>query len=126
MLVILMQNCTSKQIKQNLKKTLKLGIIQFETKNKRKDGVIIDVEVVLTEMEIDGKIYFASFGRDISESKRAEEQIINEKKLSDSIINSLPGIFYLYEKNGKFLRWNKNFETISKYNATEVADMQPL
>jgi PAS domain S-box-containing protein len=114
------------EIKQNLKKTIESGIIQFETKNKKKNGVIIDVEVILAEMEIDGQFYFASFGRDISESKRAEEQIINEKKLSDSIINSLPGIFYLYDKNGKFLRWNKNFEIISKYNSTEVAAMQPL
>ena len=50
-------------------------------------------EVVLTEMEIDGQFYFASFGRDISlESKRAEGQIINEKNLSDSVIN-LAGYF---------------------------------
>ena len=117
---------SANEIKQNLKKTIESGIIQFETKNKKKNGVIIDVEVILAEMEINGQFYFASFGRDISESKRAEEQIINEKKLSDSIINSLPGIFYLYDKNGKFLRWNKNFEIISKYNSTEVAAMQPL
>lgn len=114
------------EIKQNLKKTIDSGIIQFETKNKKKNEKIIDVEVMLTKMEINGQFYFASFGRDISESKRAEEQIINEKKLSDSIINSLPGIFYSYDKNGKFLRWNKNFEIVSKYNAEEIAGMHPL
>ena len=117
---------SANEIKQNFKKTIESGIIQFETKNKKKNGVVIDVEVVLTEMEIDGQFYFASFGRDISESKKAEEQIINEKKLSDSVINSLPGIFYLYDKNRKLLRWNKNFEIISKYNSTEVAAMHPL
>ena len=116
---------TPNEIKQNLKKTIDSGIIKFETKNKKKNGEIIWVAVVLTKMEINGQFYFASFGWDISESKRAEEQIINEKKLSDSIINSLPGIFYLYDKNRKFLRWNKNFEIISKYNATEIAAMQP-
>jgi PAS domain S-box-containing protein len=115
-----------KEIKQNLKNTIESGIIQFETKNKKKNGTVIDVEVVLTEMEIDGQFYFASFGRDISESKRAEEQIINEKELSDSIINSLPGIFYLFDSNGKFLRWNKNLEIVSKYNSAEVAAMHPL
>ncbi len=117
---------TPDEIKQNFKKTIDSGIIQFETKNKKKNGEIIWVEVVLTEMEINGQFYFASFGRDISESKRAEEQIINEKKLSDSIINSLPGIFYSYDKNGRFLRWNKNFETASKYSTEEIAAMHPL
>ena len=114
------------EIKQNLKKTFDSGIIKFETKNKKKNGEIISVAVVLTEMELNGQYYFASFGRDISESKRAEQQIINEKKLSDSIINSLPGIFYSYDRNGKFLRWNKNFETVSKYSTEEVASMHPL
>jgi PAS domain S-box-containing protein len=63
---------------------------------------------------------------DITELKRAEKQIIGEKKLSDSIINSLPGIFYLYDEKGKFLRWNKNFETVSHYSASEIASMHPL
>ena len=60
------------EIKQNLKKTIASGIIRFETKNKKRNGTVIDVEVVLTKMEINGQYYFASFGRDISESKRAE------------------------------------------------------
>ena len=45
----------------------------------------------------------------------AEKETEKEKELSLSIINSLPGIFYLCESNGKFLRWNKNFERISGY-----------
>ncbi|HEY0770117.1 MAG TPA: PAS domain-containing sensor histidine kinase, partial [Sphingobacteriaceae bacterium] len=49
----------------------------------------------------------------------------NEKILSDSIINSLPGVFYLYDRNGKFLRWNDNFEQVSGYNADEIRTMHP-
>jgi len=64
--------------------------------------------------------------RDITERKIAEEQIIKEKELSDSAINSLPGIFYLFDSNGKFLRWNKNFETVSGYTAEEINTMTPI
>ncbi len=53
-------------------------------------------------------------------------EIINEKNLSESILNSLPGIFYLYDKNGKFMRWNKNFELISGYAQEEIRHMHPL
>ena len=35
--------------------------------------------------------------RDITVQKEAESKIISEKELSESIINSLPGFFYLYE-----------------------------
>jgi PAS domain S-box-containing protein len=57
---------------------------------------------------------------------RAEQQIQSEKILSDSIINSMPGIFYLYNREGKFLRWNKNFETVSGYSDAEIRTMRPL
>lgn len=66
------------------------------------------------------------FFSDVSERRRAEEQILKEKGLSDSIINSLPGIFYLFDTNGKFLRWNKNFETISGFSADEIEKMTPI
>ncbi|HEX4851274.1 MAG TPA: PAS domain S-box protein, partial [Puia sp.] len=48
-----------------------------------------------------------------------------EETLSDSIINSLPGIFYLFDHEGKFLRWNKRFELVSGYSANEIARMHP-
>lgn len=50
----------------------------------------------------------------------------NDQHLSESIINSLPGVFYLYDESGRFLRWNKNFETVTGYSADEVAGMHPL
>lgn len=48
-----------------------------------------------------------------------------EKDLSDLIINSLPGIFYLFDSAGKFLRWNKRLETISGYTHQEISRMKP-
>ena len=63
---------------------------------------------------------------DITELKKIEHEILKEKHLSDSIINSLPGVFYLYNSNGKFLRWNKNLEQVSRYGADEIRRMHPL
>lgn len=63
---------------------------------------------------------------DITELKNAEEDITKEKNLSDSIINSLPGIFYLYNKEGHFLRWNRNFEKVTQYTPAEISSMHPL
>jgi PAS domain S-box-containing protein len=57
---------------------------------------------------------------------QAEQQVQAEKVFSDSLINSLPGVFYLYDRQGKFVRWNKNFETVSGYSTEEVSQMHPL
>ncbi len=64
--------------------------------------------------------------QDVTVQKRIQEQILLEKELSDSIINSLPGIFYLYNTEGKFFRWNNNFEKVSGYSGNEIENLHPL
>ncbi len=66
------------------------------------------------------------FLRDVSERKRAQQLIETEKQLSASIINSLPGVFYMYDEEGRFMRWNKNFETVTGYNEEEIRNIHPL
>ena len=51
-------------------------------------------------------------------------QIVREKELFESIINSLPGVFYIRESGGKILRWNKRFETLSGYSAEEIVQLK--
>jgi PAS domain S-box-containing protein len=41
------------------------------------------------------------------------------------MIESMPGIAYFYDFSGRFLRWNRNFETVSGYSAAEIAGMHP-
>lgn len=57
-----------------------------------------------------------------------EKLFINAKNFSNQLINSLPGIFYLYEKiDDKFYlkRWNDNFESNIGYSKQELFNMQP-
>ncbi len=59
------------------------------------------------------------------EKEVAEKNTEKEKELSDSIINSLPAIFYYCDADGKFLRCNKNFEFTSGYVWEEIINMSP-
>jgi len=89
------------------------------TRNK----TIIEVEANVKALP-DGRVL--AIARDITERKRAQQQILREKNLSDSIINSLPGVFFLQDNQGKYLRWNTEFETESGYKASEIASMNTL
>jgi PAS domain S-box-containing protein len=64
--------------------------------------------------------------QDITEREKIKQQIIREKELSDTLINALPGIFCLYTKDGKLLRWNRNFETVTGYSGKEISQLHPL
>jgi hypothetical protein len=58
--------------------------------------------------------------------QRAEKMIQSERDFSEASLNSLPGIFFLYDQAGKFLRWNRNFERVSGYATEEIARMRPF
>jgi PAS domain S-box-containing protein len=85
-----------------------------------------DNEVALLQ-EAAGEVSFAldNFARE-EERKRAEDAARSEKIFSDAMIDSMPGILYFYDENGRFLRWNKNFEIVSGYSAAEIERMSPL
>jgi PAS domain S-box-containing protein len=46
--------------------------------------------------------------------------------LSDEILNSLPGVFYIFNQEGRFLRWNRRFEEVTGCTSEEFAKHHPL
>jgi PAS domain S-box-containing protein/diguanylate cyclase (GGDEF)-like protein len=83
-------------------------------------------EIALLE-EAAGDVSFALDNLSREEQRRqAETKALNEKLFSDTMIESMPGIMYFFNEQGQFLRWNKNFETVSGYSTAEFARMHPL
>jgi PAS domain S-box-containing protein len=97
--------------------------ISIERRFKVRDGKELNLDIS-ANMLSDGRVLV--FARDISERLKVQNEIIKEKNYSDSIINSLPGIFYMHDIEGKILRWNKNFEAITGYGSEEIKTMYPL
>ncbi|HSM99397.1 MAG TPA: PAS domain S-box protein [Rudaea sp.] len=83
-------------------------------------------EIALLE-EAAGDISFGLDNLARDEAARAAEMATQrERHFSDAMIESMPGILYLYDGNGRFLRWNRQFERVSGYAADEIARMHPL
>jgi PAS domain S-box-containing protein len=99
-----------------------------ELKLKAKKGKMIDVLLNVSSVkDSEGKIlYSRSVWQDISEKKKLEQKALNELKFSDELINSLPGLFYQINDEGKFTKWNRNFEAVSEYNSEEMKSISPL
>ena len=58
--------------------------------------------------------------------RRAEATLRSEQQFSHSMIESMPGVVYLYDVAGRFLRWNQDLEKVTGYSAGEIARMHPL
>lgn len=100
------------------------GVAEVEAPFMSKDGSKTDYFFTGYLTKLDDIDYLVGVGIDITQRKKAEQETIAEKNLSESVINSLPGLFYLADFNGRFLRWNKNFEKVSGYTAEEIAEMR--
>ena len=72
---------------QHIDKVMRQGYDRFETKHRRKDGEIIDIEVSSQYCDFDENKFFFSFFRDITEKKQLEaeqerykEQVLTAQK----------------------------------------------
>jgi two-component system, cell cycle sensor histidine kinase and response regulator CckA len=75
---------------------------------------------------IAGKQYLVGVATDITELKKVEDVLIRERSFFDDIINSLPGIFYMYDDKGMLVRWNRKHEEVTGYSSEELLGMYVL
>ncbi|MBL0122114.1 MAG: EAL domain-containing protein [Betaproteobacteria bacterium] len=52
---------------------------------------------------------------EIASRKATEDRLRDEKDFSDATIQSLPGAFFMFDADGKMLRWNANFAAITGF-----------
>jgi len=58
-----------------------------------------------------------------TDTQRLYEALKREQLLNEAIIDSIPGYLYVYDENGKLIRWNKRHETMTGYSGEELSRM---
>ncbi len=61
-----------------------------------------------------------------AELSETRKKLLAEKKISDSIIASLPGFYFMIDEEGRYLRWNENLETMLGYSHDELMGRDSL
>ncbi len=71
-----------------------------------------------TPLDDDTYLHYAI---DVTERKEAEERLESERALSNTIIDSLPGLFYIFEETtARFIRRNANWAKITGFSEDEL------
>jgi len=89
---------------------------------RHKDGHLFWSEVQLCRGTIAGRDCILAIERDITERKQAEAELLREKEFTEKLLESLPGIFFLYDSTCHLKRWNKAHETVMGFTADELRD----
>lgn len=67
-----------------------------------------------------------SLRRQINEREQAEAALQHEKALTDAIIATMPGTFYVLEAHGHFVRWNQTLQELVGLTTAQLRTVDAL
>jgi PAS domain S-box-containing protein len=96
--------------------------VTFETRHKRKDGTFFPVEIRAGQFELGGRRYL-SLVRDISERKRAEDELRASEERFRILVDHASDAFFLYNEDGVVLDVNRQACESLGYRRDELIGM---
>jgi two-component system, cell cycle sensor histidine kinase and response regulator CckA len=114
---------TRDDVTRHIQSLMAQGEMRFETRHRRRDGTVYDVEVSIQYRSDEGG-RVVSFLRDITERKQAETRLAERNQFIESIIDNTPDILYIYdiiEKRNIYS--NDGIQKILGYTVEEIQKM---
>jgi len=97
------------------------GMAGTESKRLRKDGTPVDVSISGAPIKVDGKqIGIIAIYVDISEIKKAHEEINRQKQYFEALVNSASDAIVSLDLNNKVVSVNRCFEKMFGYSLEEI------
>lgn len=104
----------------HMRKVIELGSDRFESRHRRKDASVIELEVNANYLNIDGGYFFAFF-RDMTALRKNETDL----RVLSSVIEQSPAAVLITDAEGVIQYVNPMFETTTGYSSPELAGKKP-
>ncbi len=88
----------------------------FETVHRRRDGSLLDVEVSVRGVEIEGARYLYAASRDISERKRAEAALARETAHLQALLKTASDGIHILDEEGNLVEASDSFFAMLGYD----------
>ena len=82
-----------------------------------------DQFAAFASIALENATLFQQARTELRERSQAEEALKREQAFLRAVMDSVPGMLYLYDGDGKLIRWNKRHETMTGYSDAEIRGM---
>jgi two-component system, sensor histidine kinase and response regulator len=89
-----------------LKQLRDAGNLKIETNHRRKNGLVFPVDVSTSLIMIGERELIIGIDRDITERKQAEERLVVERNLLNTVIDNLPDYIFVKDVNSRLIMDN--------------------
>ena len=114
---------TSEDTAAHIREMMERGHVQFETRHRRKDGVIINVEVSVLYMSELGEQFFA-FVRDVTDRRRHQERL--EWAAHYDALTGIPNRHLLADRLGQAIAQTKRNGTLLLVGYLDLDGFKPI
>jgi PAS domain S-box-containing protein len=113
-------------VQRIMKSAFENGAAESEAVLLAKDGAKIPCYLTGSRITFEKEPCILGIAIDISKSKTADLAMQQEKDFNQTVIDGVPGLFYVVDENARAVRWNKTFQDVCGYTAEEIASMTVL
>lgn len=106
-----------------MRRALEEGPQRFEWRSKTRDDREFWVDVNIRTARIGQDDVAIVSIHDIDDRKQIQDEVLREKAFSDAVMDSIPGLVFLYDDQGRLIRWNKKHVELTGYTNVELSRM---
>lgn len=111
---------SAEEIHKKLAKAASLDRGYFEFQHRLADGSLHDVEVYSSRVEVDGREHLHSIIHDVTERKRTERELARQKKLFETMFNTIPDCVVITDPERRIMLANRGLLSTFGYTMDEL------
>lgn len=81
---------------------------------------VLDQFIAMASVALENATLFQKAREELRERRQAETALKREQSFSHAVIDSIPGLFYVYDEEGRLVQWNRQHELFTGCSAEQI------
>lgn len=111
---------TPDELDAYLERVRQAGVLRVEAEHRHKDGHLLTIETSTSLLRFGNSELVLGIDRDVTERKRAEQQLSQQKELLQTVFDNIPVMIGMFDSVGQYTLINHEWEQTLGYSLDEM------